>query len=373
MSSFVKVEFNPDHIKNMLYSRVVSKVFNYDGVIFGGYVRDKIIANHYRCEYNKTHSNRWESKKFWNKQYHPETVGRMLIPNDLDICVSDNISAKSLIDDIKVMIFEDFDRGNVEISSCYTTQSDNKYFRLAVSSVTKVSFAIAIGKIPYISQGNIINVSFDIVVRHNNRIQPPFGNLDLLCNMFILTKSGITISGNTGTKIDSMSIIDKKKVELRVMTDMVVYKTEFCLNVKKFDTVSNYNYAVCDRLEKMSLKSPSWTVGNMPINMESSLVKSCDTNKDMCCICMSGFKKANGTISVPIPCSTKTNIINGGKIHNACFFKYMKNQLAEEIINNRFNPDNNLDNFLFKCPMRNQFSFTEYGDKINCVIKSYID
>jgi len=373
MSSFVKVDFNPDNIKSILYSRVVNKVFDYDGIVFGGYVRDKIISNHYTHEYNKAHSNVWENKKFWNKQYHQETIGRMLNPSDLDICVSDNLSAKSLIDDIKKMIYDDFDRGNVELSSEYTTQSDNKYFRLAVANITKVSFDITVGKIPYISSGHIIKINFDIVVRHNYRIQPPFGNLDMLCNMFILTRNGISVSGNTGTKIDNMSIIDKKKVELRVMKDMIEYKTEFCLNIKKFDNIGNYNNAVCDRLDKMSAKVPSWTIGNLPINIEGTVAKSCEKNKDaVCCICMSGFKKSNGNISVPISCSEKKSIINGAKMHNECFFKYLKNQLVEEIINNRYNLDNSGADFSFKCPMRNQFSFVEYGDKITEIIAEYI-
>jgi len=374
MSSFAKVEFNPDNIKNILYSRVASKVFDYNGVIFGGYVRDKIISNHYNYEYNKAHSNVWENRKFWNKQYHPETVGRMLIPDDLDICVSDNLSAKSLIEDIKKMVYDDFDRGNVDLSSEYTTQSDNKYFRLAVASVTKVSFDITVGKVPYISSGQVIKINFDIVVSNNYLIQPPFGNLDMLCNMFIMTKTGICISGNTGTKIDNMSIIDKKKVELRVMKDMIEYKTEFCLNAKRFDNVGNYNNAVCDRLEKMSVKVPSWTIGNLPINIDGGgFAKSCEKYKDVsCCICMSGFKKSNGHISVPIPCSAKTGIVNGAKMHNECFFKYLKNQLVEEIINNRYNLDNSGENFSFKCPMRNLFSFVEYGEKINEVIQEYI-
>jgi hypothetical protein len=372
MSSFVKAEFSPDHIKNVLYTRVVNKVFDYEGVIFGGYVRDKIISNHYNHEYNNAHSNIWENKKFWNKQYHPETVGRLLTPNDLDICVSDNLSAKGLIEDIKNMIYEDFDRGNVIISSHYTTDSGNKYFKLAVSSVTKLEFAITVGKIPYMCPGHTINVSFDIVVRHNYLIQPPFGNLDFLCNMFIMSKSGISISGNTGTKIDNMSIIDKKKVELKVMTDMIEFKTEFCLNVKKFDTDFNYNISVCDRLEKMAMKVPSWTIGNLPINIEGSFAISCEKNKDMCCICMSGFKKSNGNISIPIPCSAKTGSVNGSKMHSACLFKYLKNQLLEETIANRYTPDSNIEKFLFKCPMRNLFCFDEYGDKINEIVKAYI-
>jgi len=373
MSSFAKVEFSPDHLRNITHSRIVSKVFELDGIVFGGYVRDKIISNHYTHLFNDTH--KWDSKKFWNKQYHPETQGRIIVAKDLDICVSDDLSAKTIVDSIKIMIFEDFGANNIAFTSEYTTNSDNKYFGLSVSSITKLSFNITIGKIPFISDGITINISLDIVVRINSYNQPPFGNLDFLCNMFLMTKNGITISRNTGTIIDKMSVLDKKKVELKVMSDIIQYKTDFCLNIKNFDNTIKFNYSVCDRLEKMSLKVPYWTIENMPINMYGNMTVQCNNKKELCCICMSGFKKMSGSISLSIQASDKKSIINGSKMHDSCIFKYMRNQLNEEYIDatDRYNHDFNISNFdkefYFKCPLRNLFSFTSCSKSINTLIK----
>jgi hypothetical protein len=377
MSSFAKVEFSPDHIKNITHGRIINKVFELDGIVFGGYVRDKIISNHNTHLFNDIHNNKWDTKKFWNKQYHPETQGRMIVAKDLDICVSDNLSAKTIIDSVKMMIYEDFGDKNIVFSSEYTTNSDNKYFGLSVSSITKLSFDITIGNIPFIHEGVTINISLDIVVRINSYNQPPFGNLDFLCNMFIMTKNGITISRNTGTIIDKMSVLNKKKVELKVMSDIIEYKTDFCLNIKNFDNTIKYNCSVCDRLEKMSLKVPSWTIENMPINMCGNMTTQCN-KKEACCICMSGFKKMNGTISLSIQASDKKSVINGAKMHDSCIFKYMRNQLNEEYIDatDRYNNDYNINNFdkefYFKCPLRNLFNFTNCSKEINTLLKKII-
>jgi hypothetical protein len=50
------------------------------GIIFGGLVRDEIIATHYRDEFI---NNKLDFSLYWDKDYSPETNGRLIIPNDI--------------------------------------------------------------------------------------------------------------------------------------------------------------------------------------------------------------------------------------------------------------------------------------------------
>jgi hypothetical protein len=180
---------------------------------------------------------------------------------------------------------------------------------------------------------------------------------------------GITLSRHTGTEIDRMGLIDKKKIEIKILTDIIEFKTDFCLDFGKYTRDNNnyfkiiqYNTEVFERVKNMSLKEQPWIVRNLPFDLEIETIGCTDT----CCICMSGFKKMTGKVSVSIKSSDNKTKIKGGYMHNACLFKYMGNQLEEEknmaSALMSFNPS--LDEivnrgFCFTCPMRNRVDFVE--------------
>jgi hypothetical protein len=92
---------------------------------------------------------------------------------------------------------------------------------------------------------------------------------------------------------------------------------------------------------------------------------------------MSGFKKMSGKVSVSIQGSDKKAKIKGGYIHNACLFKYMRNQLEEEKteVSALLYINTSLDyfrerEFCFKCPMRNRIDFVEGISSIRGVTTS---
>lgn len=368
MASFMKVEFNKNYITKVIYERAIKKVFDFEGTVFGGAVRDKIIANHYSEVYN-SQCDIYNYKKFWNKQVHPETEHRTLVPKDIDICVYTEEIAKTLAHEIKNLITSDFGASNVSSTYDYSKTS-NKYFNFPISSLTKLSFNVVVGAVPYISSGMIINLKFDIIVPKNRNVQPPFRKLDMLCNAFIMTKNGgITLSRHTGTDMDFMSLIERKKIEVKILSDIIEFKTDFCLDYSKYTKervnyfrVIKYNTDVFSRVENMALKELPWIIRNLPFDMEIEA----DGCKDACCICMSGFKKKVGKVSVSIQASDKKAKIKGGYIHSACLFKYMRNQLEEEktevstllYMNTPLEEFTKRD-FCFKCPMRNRIDFVE--------------
>jgi hypothetical protein len=76
---------------------------NMDGIIFGGMVRDEIIATHYKSLFDEHHSelDKRNYNKYWNMNYHVETVKRTIIPNDMDIYFQDNEKAEMFIQTIQ--------------------------------------------------------------------------------------------------------------------------------------------------------------------------------------------------------------------------------------------------------------------------------
>jgi hypothetical protein len=369
MSSFTKVEFNKNYITKMIYDRAIGKVYDCNGIIFGGAVRDKVIANHYTEVYNAESNDIYDTKRFWNKQVHPETAHRMLVPKDLDICVETEAVAKTLAYEIKNLITSDFGVSNVKAVFKYS-KTPEKYFNFPIASLTKLSYEVRVGAIPYITNGIVLSLNFDIVVPHNRNIQPPFKKLDMLCNAFVMSRhGGITLSRHTGTAIDRMGLIERKKMEVKILSDIIEFKTDFCLDYGKYTKESvnyfkvvQFNTDVFSRVENMALKEQPWIIRNLPFDMEIES-KGCT---ETCCICMSGFKKMSGKVSVSIQGSDKKAKIKGGYIHNACLFKYMRNQLEEEknMANALMSINQSLDEFTnrefcFKCPMRNRIDFVE--------------
>jgi hypothetical protein len=72
----------------------------------------------------------------------------------------------------------------------------------------------------------------------------------------------------------------------------------------------------------------------------------------------------SGKVAVSIKSSDEKTKIRGGYMHNACIFKYMKNQLEEEknMANALMSINQSLDEFTNRefslmCPMRNRIDF----------------
>jgi hypothetical protein len=369
MASFTKVEFSKNYLTKVIYDRAIHKVYDCNGVIFGGAVRDRVISNHYTEVYNAQCKDVYDYRKFWNKQIHPETVHRTMIPKDLDICVESEATAKKLAHEIKTLVTNDFGVSNVKAVYKYS-QTPEKYFNFPIASLTKLTFEVTVGAIPYISSGVVIDLSFDIVVPHNRNIQPPFRKLDMLCNAFVMSKhGGITLSRHTGTAMDKMSLIERKKIEVKILSDIIEFKTDFCLDYGKYTRervnyfrVIKYNTDVFARVENMALKEKPWVIRNLPFDMEVESTGCSDT----CCVCLASFKKMSGKSAVFIKGSDNKSKVRGGYMHNACLFKYMRNQLDEEksevtnllYINTPLEEFRNRS-FCFKCPMRNEIDFVE--------------
>jgi len=85
MTDNVKITFSTERIKYIVYENIKNLIFENKGIVYGGFVRDYIISDHYKRLYNQTNS--YNTSAFWNKLIHPETAARTIVANDIDACM----------------------------------------------------------------------------------------------------------------------------------------------------------------------------------------------------------------------------------------------------------------------------------------------
>jgi len=351
-------------------------IFKWNGIIFGGFVRDSIIHNHYAdILYNKFN----DYKFMWNEQFDIDTLPRTIVPNDIDVCLYNRDDIKNMAKNITTHINDKFGMSNVKITSTEIIYSVDdkyeKYINPCSGILHKYQFSISIGKIPYVSEGIELNINLDIIECKISSLKPPFNKLDFICNGFIMQSNNlIYISPNTGTELDKLNFVQKKEIEYKIIKDIINFKTDYCLNLSKNVNSDNYtvysyvklNEQACRRIEKMLLKKNMWTLRNMPLVID----KNCEefSNKN-CCICCDSLKKKHKVAYIPLN-KFKTQSKHFPPMHVECLLKYINSQIKntiEEINNNDLYI---YDSVFLKCPMRNMLDFD--CKSIQNVIDNYL-
>lgn len=334
------------------------------GIIFGGLVRDEIIGCHYRKEFYK---NGCDKDKYWNEDYDPQTIKRLILPNDMDIYFKTTANANDFINKIKKYI-ELYFKGRVVISSVTDRRNLNQLLYIdnaLVLNHLKIMVEIVIGKTIKTS-GSKLKFNIDIITVDDNlyyhetdykncidNIEPPFNCLDFLSNSFIMEKTNgrslIRLSNSTGTPIDNMGYIEKAAITVNIMNDIINHKTLFTRNIVSF----NAEPINCFRILKMINRNNfSWTITNLPFKIFkiNEISKSID---EICCICRDDIKieisdKKDEKIVELNTNKNKTNII-----HFNCFITYLEVEQRNRYISSITNK------LECRCPFRNPFNFNE--------------
>ena len=362
---FVKVNYVPDRIKYILFDNFKKVALANNGIIFGGYVRDMIISDHYKNIYNSC--NPYDIHKFWNRQHHSETAARTLVAKDMDICMYSEEDVLNFIAVLQDIFNDNVGYSNVSSSDITITQ-DACYFGIPIKMHKKLNYKITIGKIPYVHSGIELSFDFDIIVPRRTNVHPPFFKVDFLSNIFILNKHGVVMSNHTGTIIDKMSILNKQKISNLIMTDIVEFKTQFCM-INYSDNIESgnlrYNSKVFQRINKMLFRNFKWNITNLPFLL-CDYKRSFSNHNNNCCICLANFKQNDKMVKVFIDNSTKTEKVcsNMSIAHDKCLFKYFETQLDTE----KEDGISNADPFEFRCPIRNAINFKSYALNIDKII-----
>jgi hypothetical protein len=350
-------------VKRAAYEEMQSLVFNHSGIIYGGYVRDTIISQHYSSIYEDETSatpanNKPKAKinKFWNQAHKPATQHRCLLPADMDVTFKTMHDADAFIDTVKAV--RQYSRVDVN------QNHDSNYYSPLLQSIRKVCIQIVIGEIPFISYGSMVSISVDVIVpKRNIRLQAPFGNLDMLCNGFIMTKDGgISYSRNTGTVIDSYSDAKRAMVVAGIIKDMLQFKTYLCFTSRNKTSYGKnmVNLTALKRIQKMEDKTHKpWTFLNLPFKSEE--YDKLD-NSESCVICSSEFEKGE-TVAYTISHKEDGTETQTAKTHHECFIRTLKYQTSHS---------HSSQKWTFRCPFRNAVDFNVCQLDIASACTSYM-
>lgn len=237
---------------SVMYGDIERIAFDYDGIIYGGYVRDEMISTYYTQNFYMSGN---VINDFNNPKIHKSSIKRMITPNDIDIYFKSQEIADKFIDELQSY-------GDI------LTIKNNDFTYTGIYSLIKHKQLILIsGK---------SNLTIDVSYPHENTekecedIEPPFNNLDMLCNGFIKDKNGVRYSSTTGTYIDDLDINDRKREIARITLDIYEMKTELVDGLKIEEPY------IVGRVMKMLNRRFSWNITNAPfVYMKKEITCKC--------------------------------------------------------------------------------------------------
>lgn len=329
-------------VTKLAYTKISEIAISHRGTIYGGFVRDRIISDHYTSLYKNDHTydiDCIDMGKFWDKDYHPQTISRLLLPVDMDVCFS-KVDAVYFIDKLRNM--SEFQ--NVSVTDI---THNAVYYSPFIERINKITLTMIIGEIPFLSKGQMITLHIDVIVPKDYiMMQPPFKNLDMLCNGFVMTKNGISLSTHTGTAIDDYTFFEKNVVVIDILKDLVNFKTHLCFQFVTHEW--SFNLMAMKRIEKMHNKGLGWKFVNLPF--KTDIYDKCKTSITDCCICCDEFIQNDYIAKAEL--KIKDENITSSTMHYECCIKYLKHQCREykeKILEEKF---------MLRCPMRNQIDFS---------------
>jgi len=271
-----------------------------NGYIFGGFVRDSILHNHYASIYYNEHRKlnigmKIAELKYTNLDYFPEYINRLLLPNDIDIYLPDN-NIEEVLHFLKLNYFEIISK-KIKTGKHYFSNLDDEvaeslthYIIQIKPSFTKICDILTnqvfnINEIKLLL--NNINPTFiiklDIFTSKIKYDDPFFGAIDFECNGLYLTKHGISISNkllindlNNNKSYNSISsdLLNLSSLSILEKNDKMQYVIQNIIENKAI-WIKPTN---TKRIYKMILKD--WKIFNNKIDLITN-----SSSQEICLIC----------------------------------------------------------------------------------------
>lgn len=340
-----RVSININKERRIAFNTIKMLGINGEGLVYGGMVRDEIIA-----KFNKTlfddfvkpiSNNAYE--KFWDMSYHPESNKRLLIPDDMDIYFKTTQHADKFIEEIND--YAKLFNGHITVHNVESTSGLFYVLRNNFAhKIVKVFFRIG-RTLSFI--GHRIEIKIDIIINLADEIiEPPFNSADFTSNLFVMSKTSpnnyeIRLSKNTGTRLDDMAFVAKRRLEMEIIENMIVGKTEFIRNVES----NNSEYINGSRILKMLLKPiNSFQITNLLFRQIS--ISPCTQN---CDICLEIINK--DAVAPFVEILTNKHACN--VMHQKCFIDYLTKEVSKRYRNEMTHQVE------CRCTRRNAFNFKD--------------
>lgn len=342
----MSIIFNKDKEIRVAYNALKHIGLNQNGIIFGGMVRDEIIATHNKAlfnEYIKLDESLYN--KFWDKSFHVETINRMRVPNDMDIYFKNNNDAEKFMVDIQN--FNKLYGGRIVI--CDRTNSRALFYTIGNECMhKKIIITLRLGK-TLTFNGHKIQLNIDMIINNyaNYKFEPPFNACDFSCNVFIMVKSStstnydIRLSNNTGTPLDDLDYFNKKKMEVKIIDELLQGRIEFIRNIQTRNTEYINGFRIMKMLHKNEYKITNLLFRDFEKTDEEKIEKStCDI-----CMCDIEFAESEELIEI------LTNKHYKNIMHKKCFINYLDKEIGKKYVNTETNQ------IECRCSRRNSFNF----------------
>lgn len=302
---------------------IASIILNVGGVIFGGFVRDTLLHDHFAKKYydlmKEDYGTDIQHACYTDETVHSDTYDRCIIPKDID-CYLENaemlarlelaLSAhrfsfrrifvrQNASEYIKRLDVPDNSLIHIRYVVCCIDYAARYALKSAILSALPMEFRTLCNE--HIHQcltqiqdtsRKLHQVTIDALIKKNPdlSLEPPFGNIDFECNALLLNKDGIRLSKQL--KIDTGVV--KATAEafklVEIIQDITKKRAVVARNNKPMD-----HY----RFQKMRLKG--WEiVTNFQVIQEVPI--SSIMEDDVCTICLSSFKEKAYKLKC---CSTK--------------------------------------------------------------------
>jgi len=226
-------------------------VLDHDGIVFGGFVRDAIIHDHFAAKfYEKNNGATGNERLYCIPSYLPETAGRLVIPRDID-CRMTHTNLDAMLARMKRKRIDHhivFVRDPMEYLSNADEPSDRtvSHVRLLLE-VDTGRVEAALEDLPFrFSLPKIRSpvVKMDVIVSRDKFVEPFVSMPDFDCNALYLTKHGISLSSFVCPHGDMLrterrrqeviaNIIEKKATYLNPDPDSEIMNAVLVYRVKK--------------------------------------------------------------------------------------------------------------------------------------------
>ena len=244
----------------MSYTDFEDVVFKSKGVIYGGYVRDTMIANYYESLFIAN-----------NNVESIITINRMVKPKDIDIYFNTKSEANAFIEKLS-------DYGDV-----FKKVSNEIHYAGMFREVDHESIELIRDKTSFLFD---ISYPFSNMEGDMCHLEPPFHNLDMLCNGFLMDINGMRYSESTGTYLDELEGCERTKEIREITYDMYNFKT----HLTSYGMVKYNEPYIALRVIKMMKRVFPWVIVNAPFQVIKRHLKN------GCCNCCGAKLRYNSIL-----------------------------------------------------------------------------
>lgn len=266
-----KLTVNLNRVTYLVTRKLAETLVDLGAIIFGGYIRDKIIHDHY-CNLFIDRNNGHGYLNYDETNVDVKTLPRLLVADDIDLFIRGDK------DDVDVLYNKlrdlDYDVISQEVNPIYGFHDDEISHQKVVVKSSKGS--------------SHVTIKLDVLYG-KTPLDPPFGVCDFTCNSLVFDKYGIRLSRNSDIFTEVCPFVRKER-ELATIQAMKEFKTELLYQQKPTND-PKYRRILASRLFKMQEKGfqitniKSYTVENYDPNCRCSCVYYSD------CECCGGRNK----------------------------------------------------------------------------------